>query len=161
MRSLTFLLLLAACPCLSDGLPPPEVTGETLRSYTERVADHWKLSASVYAEALQAEADSLAGEIELLLGGVPEAAGAFGRSHEAFTEYARTQAEFSETLQWYDLSSGEAYYGSGYGETALMVLCSLYWERVVYYRDLMGSQSRGGIVDAFFPVLETDSIGGF
>ncbi len=161
MRTLTFILLLAACPCLADGLPNPEVDRETLRSYAERVADHWKLSASVYAEALKAEADSLAVEIELLLDGVPEAAGAFGRSHEAFTNHARTQAEFCETLQWYDLSSGEAYYGSGYGETAIMVLCSLYWERVLYYRDLMGSLSRGGIVDAVFPVLETDSIGGF
>jgi hypothetical protein len=161
MRSMTFLLLLAVCPCLADGLPPPDVTGETLRSYTESMADTWKLAASMYAEALRAEADSLAGEIGLLLGGVPEAAGAFGRSHEAFTAHAGAQAEFSETLQWYDLSSGEAYFGSGYGETAIMVLCSLYWERVLYYREVMGSLSRGGIVDAVFPVLETDSIGGF
>ncbi len=121
---------------------PPELYGEG--------GGPLEAFGSVYAEALQAEPTACRGDRTSFWGGVPEAAGAFGRSHEAFTEYARTQAEFSETLQWYDLSSGEAYYGSGYGETALMVLCSLYWERVVYYRDLMGSQSRGGIVDAFF-----------
>ncbi len=145
----------------ADSIPVPNVHEESLLQYLDSDFAQWKIMESIYAEALREEADSLAEEISRHLLRVPETADAFSAAHRAFFTYAESQAAYSEEVQWKDLTSGESSWGSGYGDTALSVLCSLYWERVLYYREVLSSVSGGGFTDAVFKTLPYEEIGGY
>ena len=165
MRIRNTLLSLAALnavavPCAADTIPPPYIREETLLEYLENDHAQWKLMEGIYAESLREEADSLADEIFDHLQAAPETADAFLAAHEAFFAFAETQARYCEEVQWRDLGTGESSWGSGYGETALAVLCSLYWNRVLYYREVLHSVAQGGFTDAVFETLPFSEIGG-
>ena len=145
----------------SDSIPVPDIHEESLLDYLDNDYAQWKIMESIYAVTLREEADSLAEEITLRLQRAPEAADAFLATHEAFFSFAETQAAYSEEVQWNDLTTGESSWGTGYGDTALSVLCSLYWERVLYYREVLSSVSGGGFTDAVFKTLPYEEIGGY
>lgn len=128
------ILVLSAGVLIPDSIPPPDIHAETLQEYIGNDFADWKILHSIYVAVLQEELDSLACEISFCLGNAPPVENAFSHSHKVFMNFATAQADYAETIQWYDLSSGEACYGSGEGHTRLSVLSSVYWERILQDR---------------------------
>lgn len=144
-----------------DSIPPPDIRSQSLGDYTRNNLDDSKLLISMYSSALEKHLDSLYLEIHPMLQNVPEIQHSFTEAHQAFLEYAGLWAVFDETSTWYDMNTGEFYYGSGYGYQELYIRCTLYWQQILLYRKFMSSVSESGFSMPLLETLPDSLIGGF
>jgi len=146
----------------ADSTDPPDIHSQTLYDYV--YGDHacgmeCQVRLSLYLDSLMIEVSCLADSIEVLVGNVENMPERFRENHELFMESARHSAAFAEDIQWFELETGEAYWGSGTGYTYVHLMASLLWERIQFYRyflevaadDLFGE----------FPYTDSRSVGGF
>jgi len=143
----------------SDSIEPPDISAETLQEYVYDGGDNaeMKIRMSLYLNSLGSELAVLASEVEGCLINTPELLTAFREAHLSFLDFADGWSEVVEDVQWYDLSTGELYWGTGYGYSYTWCRAGLYWERILAYRQFLDE----GFSDGFgsFPVTSTD-IGG-
>ena len=145
----------------ADSTDPPDIHSQTLYDYVygdQASSMESKIRLGIYVDSLEVEVSRLADSIEVLVGNVENMPERFRESHEVFMESARHSATFAEDIQWFELETGEAYWGSGTGYTYAHLMASLLWERIQFYRyflevaadDLFGE----------FPYTDSRSVGG-
>ncbi len=149
----------------ADSTDPPDIHSQTLYDYVyggqaggQTSNFECKVRLGLYVDSLDVEVSRLADSIEVLVGNVENMPERFRESHEVFMESARHSAAFAEDIQWFELETGEAYWGSGTGYTYAHLMASLLWDRIQFYRyflevaadDLFGE----------FPYTDSRSVGG-
>ncbi len=144
-----------------DSIAAPDVHTLNLREYTLCNLDDPKLLCFMYASALENQLDSLYLLIYPMLENVPEIQQDFHEAHLAFMGYAEEWAAFEESSQWFDLNSGESYYGSGMGYQKQYVLCTLYWQQILLYRKFISSVSEDGFSCYLMDTLPDSLLGGY
>ena len=153
--------LLVNLTVFADSTDPPDIHSQTLYDYVyadQASSMECKIRLGLYVDSLMVEVSSLADSIEVLVGNVENMPERFRESHEVFMESARHSAAFAEDIQWFELETGEAYWGSGTGYTYVHLMASLLWDRIQFYRyflevaadDLFGE----------FPYTDSRSVGG-
>jgi len=151
--------LLSAASVGSDSIDPPDIRIETLQEYVHGGGDNaeMKIRMSVYLDSLGSELAVLANDVEACLANTPELLTAFREAHLSFLDFAEDWSEVVEDVQWYDLSTGELYWGTGYGYSYTWCRAELYWERILVYRQFLDE----GLSEGFgsFPITSTD-VGG-
>lgn len=159
--SIIALVLIFVSSANADSIPPPDIHSQSLQEYIGNDIANWKILHSIYVISLEEELDSLATEIRISLENIPPAETLFWEAHSAFMLYSTAQSGYEETVQWYDITTGEAYFGSGGGYLSLSVLSSLYWQRILYYREILKSTSAGDFLDSHFQLLPDSLTGGY
>lgn len=164
IRFLPILLLLhlSAFVLYADAIDQPDIQTQTLEQYMVASLDplaEANLRLGFYADSLRKELESLAADLEELIGTSAQAQ-LFRESHDAFLLSTDKWAAFNEDIQWYDHATGELSYGSGGGEVYLQVSAILIWERILEYRQLVNSINLNGTID-FKYGNETGVIGGY
>ena len=156
------LVVLALClPASGDSIPSPDVKTQSLREYTLCNLDDPGLLCAMYASALETQLDSLYLEILPMMDKAPQVRHSFMEAHRTFLEYADSWALFEESSQWFDLRSGEYYFGSGSGYQENYVLCTLYWQQILYYRELVSAVSEDGFVTHLMEIKPDSLLGGY
>jgi len=148
-----------------DDMEAPVIHEQTLSEYVNAGDSNWemKLRMSAYLEALLSELDSLSIEVgsEMLL--LPDPVlEEFTASHEAFLSCAGSWAQVQEDVQWFDLSTGELYLGSGYGYTYTWHMCDMVWDRMQSYMGIL-EEIRGPDFDGYvsYPGEGSHEVGGY
>lgn len=155
------LLHLSALVLHADAIGQPDIQAQTLEQYMASSLDplaEANLRLGFYADSLRKELESLAADLEELIGTSAQAQ-LFRESHEAFLLSTDKWAAFNEEIQWYDHATGELSYGSDGGEVYLQVSAILIRERILEYRQLVNSINLNGTID-FKYGNETGVIGG-
>lgn len=156
------ILLLISSLAAADSMDPPDIHAQTLYEYAYDSIDsndESKLRVDSYLDSLESELERLSIEIEnslINIEGMPEV---FRDSNEAFLQSVYLWASFAEEVQWYDLASGEPYYGSGMGYTFMNISASLLWEKILEYRQVLESIREYGMCEFQYP-LDSREIGG-
>ena len=155
------ILLLLSLTVYADTIDPPDIHSQTLYEYVygDTVDDmEDRIRLSQYTDSLEAELNRLADSIEVLVSNVENMPGRFRENHEAFIESARLTASFAEDIQWFELETGEACWGSGTGYTYNHLIAELLWERILFYRYFLETAEE----DLFgeFPCADSRSVGG-
>jgi hypothetical protein len=159
--SLLLIPLLLSLRVSADSIDPPDIHSQTLFEYAygegaDSMEDRIRLSQ--YVDSLEAECIRLADSIEVLVGNVENMPERFRESHEVFMESVQLSASFAEDIQWFDLETGEAYWGSGIGYTYAHMTASLLWDRIQFYRYFLEVADE----DLFgeFPYSDSRTVGG-
>ena len=144
----------------SDSIDPPDIHTETLQEYVYSGGDNAeaKIRMSIYLDSLGSELEALTFEVENDLINTPELLEGFREAHQSFLEFADCWSEVVEDVQWYDLSTGESYWGTGYGYSYSWCRADLYWERILIYRQFLNENLSDGFCS--FPVPSSE-IGGY
>jgi hypothetical protein len=156
------ILLLIASLAVADAMDPPDIHRQTLYDYAYDSIDsndESKLRVDSYLDSLESELERLSIEIENSLINIEVIPDVFRDSHEAFLQSVYLWASFTEEVQWYDLASGEPYYGSGTGYTFMHISASLLWEKILEYRQVLESIREYGMCEFQYPLNSRD-IGG-
>lgn len=162
MRKTFLIFLLLSFGLLhADPLPDPDIQESSLSEYVSIDPLMWKILGSTYISALLDETERLAFEILFELKAVPEVAELFTASHESFIAFADAQAAFSEEVQWASTSTGETSWGSGHGDTTISIFATLYWERILYYRELLEEIRSSDFPVSVYPILPGAEVGGY
>jgi len=155
-------LLLFPYLAAADAMDPPDIHSQTLYDYAYDSIDsndESKLRVDSYLVSLESELESLAIEVQnslVNIEGMPEV---FRDSHEVFLQSVYLWASFAEEVQWYDLASGEPYYGSGMGYTFMHISASLIWNRILEYRQVLESIREDGMCEFQYPLDSRDTGG--
>jgi len=145
----------------ADSIDLPDIHSQTLYDYVylDQTSNmEYKMRLSYYLDSLEAEVNRLADSIEVLVGNVENMPARFRASHELFLESAELSAAVAEDIQWFELETGEAYWGSGIGYTYAHLKASMFWERIIFYRYFLETAAE----DLFgeFPYADSRSVGG-
>jgi len=145
----------------ADTIDPPDIHSQTLYDYVYASQEsnmEDKIRLGFYTDSLEAELNRLADSIEVLVSNVQNIPARFRVSHEVFIESARRTASFAEDIQWFELETGEAYWGSGTGYTYGHLTAALFWERILFYRYFLETAKE----DLFgeFPYEDSRNVGG-
>ncbi|MCK5116169.1 MAG: hypothetical protein KAR44_06185 [Candidatus Aegiribacteria sp.] len=161
-RNLSIVLSLISSFATADAIGPPDIHTQTLYDYAYDSIDsndESKLRVDSYLDSLESELECLAIEVQnslVNIEGMPEV---FRESHETFLQSVDLWASFAEEVQWYDLASGEPYFGSGMGYTFMHISASLIWEKILEYRQVLESVHEYGACE-FRYYQDSRGIGG-
>ncbi len=157
------ILMIVFAFASADEAPAPDIREQSVQEYIESAEACFdrKILFSLYIDAMKVELDDLAARINIALSEVPSLQESFREAHEDFTACCHSRAALGEDIQWYNLETGESYFGSGYGYTRMSIIASMYWEQTGVYRHILETASEDPFIYESFVVLPDSLIGGY